>query len=83
MHRNNIQSENIVNKNMTKLSNNLEKMKNEILNNLSKEKNTLRGSYGIRNDTLEKLKLLTETNNESILSKSFNEKKISIQIHIM
>ena len=32
MHRNNIQSENIVNKNMTKLSNNLEKMKNEILN---------------------------------------------------
>ena len=75
MHRNNIQSENIVNKNMTKLSNNLEKMKNEILNNLSKEKNTLRGSYGIRNDTLEKLKLLTETNNESILSKSFNEKK--------
>ena len=75
MHRNNIQSENIVNKNMTKLSNNLEKMKNEILNNLSKEKNTLRGSYGLRNDTLEKLKLLTETNNESILSKSFNEKK--------
>ena len=66
----NIQSENIVNKNMSKLSNNLDKIKNEIINNLSKENKNLRGSHGLKNNTLEKLKLITEGNPEKILSKS-------------
>ena len=66
----NIKSEKTINENMSKLSNNLDKIKNEIINNLSKENKPLRDSFNQRNNTFEKLKLTSESNNEDILSKS-------------
>ena len=79
----NIQSENKVNISMPKLSNNLEKMKNEIISNLSKENKALRASDGPKNNTLEKLKILTEgTNENNILSKSLTNSNIILNNNI-
>ena len=77
----NIKTERAVNENISKLSNNLDKIKNEIINNLSKENKALRGSYNLKNNTYEKLKITTELNNEDILSKSLtnNNNKIIIE----
>ena len=77
----NIKTERAVNENISKLSNNLDKIKNEIINNLSKENKALRGSYNLKNNTYEKLKITTELNNEDILCKSLtnNNNKIIIE----
>ena len=73
----NIQTENKVNISMPKLSNKLEKMKNEIISNLSKDSKVLRGSDRLKNNTLEKLKILTEgTNENNNLSKSLTNSNI-------